>query len=204
VAFVDDEDPVEQLAAQGSDHSFADGVCSRCSRWTGQDADALGGEDRVECPGEPGIPVAEQELHGGDTVAKVHHQVASGLSGPGLGGMGADPDQMGPAGTVLDGDQGVDPGEKHGVHVQEVHGQHRLSLGGEELAPGRTRPARRGTDTGVMQNLSHRGGGDAMTEPNQLALYPPVSQVRLSAAIRMTMLVIAAAVGGRPGRRRAV
>jgi hypothetical protein len=43
------------------------------------------------------IPVAEQELHGGDTVAKVHHQVASGLSGPSPGGMGADPDQMGPA-----------------------------------------------------------------------------------------------------------
>jgi hypothetical protein len=116
-----------------------------------------------------------RKLHGGDTVAKVHHQVASGLSGPSPGGMGADPDQMGPAGTVLDGDQGVDPGEKQGVHVQEVHGQHRLSLGGEELAPGRTRPARRGTDTGVMQNLPHRGGGDAMTEPNQLALYPPVS-----------------------------
>jgi hypothetical protein len=49
---------------------------------------------------------------------------------------------------VLDGDQGVAPGEKQGVHVQEVHGQHRLSLGGEELAPGRTRPARRGTEKG--------------------------------------------------------
>jgi hypothetical protein len=103
------------------DHSLADRVCARRLWWTGQDADALRSEDRVECSSEPGVSVAEQELHGGDTVAKVHHQVASGLSGPSSGGMGADPDQMGPAGTVLDGDQGVDPGEKQGVHVQEVH-----------------------------------------------------------------------------------
>ena len=60
MAFVDDEDPVEQLAAQGADHSFADRVCARRLWWIGQDADALRGEDRVECSSEPGIPVAEQ------------------------------------------------------------------------------------------------------------------------------------------------
>ena len=112
MAFVHDQDPVEQLAAQCSDHSFADRVCARCLWWIGQDADALRGEDRVECSSEPGVWVAEQELHGADTVTKVHHQVARSLSGPCPGGMGADPDQMGPAGTVLGGDQGVDPGEK--------------------------------------------------------------------------------------------
>jgi hypothetical protein len=133
------------------DHSFADRVCARRSRWTDQDADALRSEDRVECPSEPRIPVAEQELHGGDTVAKVHHQVASGLSGPSPGGMGADPDQMSPAGTVLDGDQGVDPGEKQGVHVQEVH-----ALAWAVRNWRQDGPDRRGTDTGVMQNLPHR------------------------------------------------
>jgi hypothetical protein len=138
VAFVDDENPVEQLAAQGSDHSFADRVGSRCSRWTSQDVDALCGEDRVECPREPGVPVAEQELHGGEAVTEIHHQIAGGLSGPCPGGMRAHPDQMGPAGTALDRDQRVDPPEKHGVHVQEIHGQHRLSLGSEELALGRS------------------------------------------------------------------
>jgi hypothetical protein len=35
VAFVDDEDPVEQLAAQGPDHAFADCIRLRRLRWTG-------------------------------------------------------------------------------------------------------------------------------------------------------------------------
>jgi hypothetical protein len=59
--------------------------------------------------------------------------------------------------------------------VHEVHSQEGLGLGGEELALDRTRPARRGIDTGVMQNLPHGGGGDAMAEPDQFALHPPVS-----------------------------
>jgi hypothetical protein len=51
-------------------------------------------EDRVECPGESGIPVPEQELDGDDTVAEVHQQVASGLGGPLYGGVRAHPEQM--------------------------------------------------------------------------------------------------------------
>jgi hypothetical protein len=59
-------------------------------------------------------------------------------------------------------------------------------------------------EVGVMQDLPHSGGGDAMAEPDQFALHPPVSQDGFSMAIRMTSFLIAAAVGGRPGRRRAV
>jgi hypothetical protein len=33
---------------------------------------------------------------------------------------------------MLDRDQGVDPGEEHGIHVHEVHGEDGLGLGGEE------------------------------------------------------------------------
>jgi hypothetical protein len=85
------------------------------------------------------------------------------------------PGQMCPATTVLDRDQRGDPPEKHGVHRHEIHGQDGLRLRGEELAPGRTRPARCGVDTSVMQDLPHGAGGDAMAEPDQLALHPPMS-----------------------------
>jgi hypothetical protein len=78
---------------------------------------ALCGEDRVECSSEPTVPVAEQELHGGEAVTEIHHQIASGLRGPCPGGLRAHPDQMGPSGTVLDRDQRIDPPEKYGVHV---------------------------------------------------------------------------------------
>ena len=60
-------------------------------------------------------------------------------------------------------------------HGHEVHGQDGLGLAGEELAPGRTRPARCGIDADVMQDLPHGRGGDAMAEPDQFALHPPVS-----------------------------
>jgi hypothetical protein len=61
------------------DPSFADRVRSRRSGWTGEDAGALRSEDRVERLGEPGVLIAEQELHGGDMVTEVYQQVASGL-----------------------------------------------------------------------------------------------------------------------------
>lgn len=77
--------------------------------------------------------------------------------------------------TVLDCDQCVDAPEEHGVHVQEVHRQDGLGLSGEELAPGRTRSSRRGVDVGIVQDLPHGGGRDAMAESDQFALHPPVS-----------------------------
>jgi transcription factor WhiB len=48
-------------------------------------------------------------------------------------------------------------------------------LGGEELAQGRTRAARGGIDTGVMQDLPPGAGGDARAKSDQFARYPPVS-----------------------------
>jgi hypothetical protein len=94
VALVDDDDSVEQLAAQGLDHSFADRVCSRRSRWSSQDSDAVRGEDRVECPGEPGVSVPEQERQGCHTIGEVHQKVASSLGGPRPGRMCRHPSQM--------------------------------------------------------------------------------------------------------------
>ena len=75
-------------------------------------------------------------------------------------------EQMDPAGTVLDCDQRIESPQQHGVHVHEVHGQDGLGLTGEELTPGWTRPAWCRIEAGVMQDLPHRGGGDAMTEPD--------------------------------------
>ena len=66
----------------------------------------------------------------------------------------------------FDHDERVDPSEEHGVHVHDVHGEDGLGLRGEELAPGRTRPGRCGIDAGVMRDLPHGRGGDAMVEPD--------------------------------------
>jgi hypothetical protein len=132
---------------------------SGCPGWAGEDPDAIGGEDRIECPGEARVSVSKQKRHGGGAVGE---QVAGGLGGPRAGRVRGHAEQMGPAGAVLDRDQRIEPSEKYGVHVHKVHGQDGLGLRGEELAPGRARPTRCGIDTGVVQDLPYGGGGDAM------------------------------------------
>src|SRR5438270_415165 len=133
-----------------------------CIGWTEENPDAVCGEDRIKGCGESGVPVSEQQLDRGDAVGEIHQEAAGGLGGPRTGWMCAHPNQMCPAGAMLDCDQRVDPSEQHGVYVQEVYGQNSLGLSGEELSPGWTRPARRGIEARVMENLPHGGRRDAV------------------------------------------
>jgi hypothetical protein len=105
---------------------------------------------------------------------------------------------------VLDDDQGVDASQQHGVYVDEVDGEDAAGLGGQELLPGRARAAGCGADPGVMHDLPDRGGSDRVAEPAEFVLHPSVPYVGLSVAIWITSLRVAAAVDGRPGRRRLV
>jgi hypothetical protein len=163
VAFVDDQDPVEQLTAQGCDHAFADRVRPGRSGWTGEDPDALCGEDRVECLGEPAVSVSEQERYACGAVGDVPQQIPGGLGGPCTGRVRGHSCQRCPATTVLDRDQGVDSSQHHGVYVHEIHGQDGLSLGGEELA--------RSESTGEVRGRYQRHG--RICHPGQAAMRWP-------------------------------
>jgi hypothetical protein len=113
-----------------------------------------------------------------------------------------DPGQVSAAGAVLDDDQGVDAPQQHGVRMDEIGREDAAGLRGQELLPGRARTAGRRIDPGVMQDLSHRGRRDPVAELDEFALHAPRPHIGLSAAMRSTSLRIAAAVDGRPGRRR--
>jgi hypothetical protein len=52
MVLIDDQQPVEELPAQGTYDPFADGVRSRRLRWAGENPDAFGGEHGVEAGGE--------------------------------------------------------------------------------------------------------------------------------------------------------
>jgi hypothetical protein len=54
--------PVQQLTTDYADPPLGDRVRSWCPHPRPQDPDALGGEDRIERVGEPGVPIAQQEL----------------------------------------------------------------------------------------------------------------------------------------------
>jgi hypothetical protein len=71
---------------------------------------------------------------------------------------------------VLDHHEHVEAAQEDGVDVGEVDREDRLGLRGQELAPGRSGPARSGIDSGGLQDLPYRRRGDRMAEPDELAV----------------------------------
>jgi hypothetical protein len=61
VALVDDEDPVEEFAADAADEPFGDGVGPRCPDWSLDHLDPAVGEDGIEHGRELGVAVADEE-----------------------------------------------------------------------------------------------------------------------------------------------
>lgn len=58
-----DQEVVEALTAHSSHEPLREGVCPRRADRRSDDPDALGADDRVERPTEPGVPVAQEEPH---------------------------------------------------------------------------------------------------------------------------------------------
>jgi hypothetical protein len=114
---VDDQDAVEELAADGAPEPFGDRVGPRRPHRRLDDPDIDRGEHRVERGGELGVPIADEEPEAAAGVVEVHEQVAGVLGEPGAGGVGGDPEDV------------ISCERAGGVHV--VVGQHpdRLELG---------------------------------------------------------------------------
>jgi hypothetical protein len=92
--------------------------------------------------------------------------------------------------------------QEHGARVDEVGREDAAGLRDRELLPGRARAAGYGAGPGSMQELPHRGGRNRVAEFHELLCTRRRPQVGMSVAMRITSLLIAAAVDGRPGRRR--
>jgi hypothetical protein len=105
---------------------------------------------------------------------------------------------------VLDDDKGGNAPQEHGVHREEIGPRGCRGPGGRNCFQVGRCGGGYWVDPGVMQELPHRGGSNRAAELDELALHPPVPHMGLSVAMRMTSFRIAAAVGGRPGRRRLV
>jgi hypothetical protein len=56
------------------------------------------------------------------------------------------------AAVVFDHEQDVEAAQEDGVDVGEVDGEDGVGLCGQELSPGRTGPAGRGIESGVLQD----------------------------------------------------
>jgi hypothetical protein len=58
---IEDQNPVEQFAANAADETLGDGVGPRCTYGCSDDLDVDGSEDRVEAGGGLGVAVTDEE-----------------------------------------------------------------------------------------------------------------------------------------------
>jgi hypothetical protein len=79
VSLVDDQETVEEFAAEGADEAFGDGVGPRSSHRRLDDLDVGRGEHGVEGRGERGVAVADQEPEATAGLIEIHAEVAGQL-----------------------------------------------------------------------------------------------------------------------------
>lgn len=137
VAFVHDQDVVEEFASECADDAFAVGVHPGRLRCALDHAQVVGLEDGIERLAVLAVAVPEKEAQGLRPVSEVGGEVPGLLCGPCLGRVGGDAGGVQASGVVFEEGQCVQACAEHGVEVEEVGRDDALGLGGEELSPGR-------------------------------------------------------------------
>ena len=178
---VPDDGAIEELVTECADPPVRVCVCLSGS-WRGPcRGDPRACEDVVEGSGELSGAVAEQEPEP-VTVTEVHHdQVAGGLVGPRLGGVGGDPGKVHPPGLRLDHEQDAESAEQGGVDAGEVGGDDAGCLGADELEPGWSGPMTGGVDSTGAEDLPHGRRCQLVAEPDEFAVDAPIAPVRVLA-----------------------
>jgi hypothetical protein len=197
-----DQHPVQALAPGAGYPPLRDRVRPWRPDRGPDDPHADRSEHRVERSGELGVPVTDQELEAVSAALEVHQEVAGLLGHPLTRGVGGDPDQVHAPGAVLDEKQDVQAPQEHGIDVEEIRGEDRLGLPGQEHAPDLSGPPGCGIDARVLENLPRRRRRELTSQAGEFAVDAPVTPARLSCAISSTSARTACAVRGRPGVRR--
>jgi hypothetical protein len=193
VPFTEDQGAVGEFGSGCQYESFGEAVRSRAARRDLDGVDARAGQDGVERCGELTGAVAEEEPERGGALAEVHQEVAGLLGRPRAVRMGGHAEDVHVAAADFQGEEDVDPLERHGaVHVEEVHGQHGGGLGPQELSPCRVGgPGRCRRYPPQLEDPADGGCSDAV---------PELEQVSFSRAIRSIIAAIVWSTVGRPER----
>jgi hypothetical protein len=129
VALVDDEDLVEEFAADAADEPLGGRVRAGRSNRCFDHLNPCGSEDGVEHGGELGVVVWDEVPEVLAGVVEVRGEIARLLGEPGAGGVGGDAEDVDLVGGVFDDEERVEPGQCDGVEVEQVAGQDRVGLG---------------------------------------------------------------------------
>ena len=111
VAAVDDQDPVQALAAEGADPTLGVGVRVWGSDGRADDLHVLAAKDLIESVTEFAVAVVEQEPEGLLPVGEEHQQVSRLLCDPAPIRVGCARDELDPATLERDEEEDVDAGQ---------------------------------------------------------------------------------------------
>ena len=123
------EDPIEALGSRCPHKAFRDRVRPRRADGGLDDLGAFRLEDVVETGRELRVPVADKELHWTTCLGQVADQVPGDLGDKAVVWVFGDPEEVSPSGSVLDGEQDIEPLENHRVNGEEVCRQDPFRLG---------------------------------------------------------------------------
>jgi hypothetical protein len=93
--------------------------------------------------------------------------------------MSGDPGKVYAAAAVLDHDQDVEAAQEDGVDVGEVDREDRVSLCGQELAPGWAGASRSRIKAGLLEDRPDGGRRDRVAESDKFALDASVAPGRV-------------------------
>src|SRR6266513_895743 len=175
VAAVDDQDPVEALAAEGADPTLGVRIRIRSSDGRPDDPHALAAEDLVEGAAELTVASVKQKAEGPFLVGQVHQEVARLLCDPAPIRIARARHELDPTTLERDEEEDVDPREPDRLDRQEVAGEHRRRLLAQEQPPTQPVSFWRGWQPMPDQDQTDRTRGDTDSEAVQLAHNPPVA-----------------------------
>lgn len=166
VSLSQDEDMVQNLAANAADDPFAVRVhpgSSRCSRNHAKFLCLKYGAARVAVFA---VAVTQQKAQRFHARSELAGQVPRLLYRPAPCRMRGDAGDVQAPGAVFEERQCVQTCAEHGVDVEEVRRDDAFGLRGQKLPPGRAASPRCRLDARAAQDLPDRRGAQAMTEPN--------------------------------------
>ncbi len=151
-----DQEPIETVAADRADPAFGEGVRVRRPKRRADDLDALALEDVVEGEAELAVAVVDQEPGRPRPLRERLGKLPSLLGCPTPIRVGAATGEVDAAGSEFDEEEHVQAAEPERLDGEEVAGDHRGSLGAEELAPVELGASAGRRDAGLTEDLGDR------------------------------------------------
>ena len=138
---IQDKQPVETFVSDGSHETLGDGIRLRCPKRRPHDLDPFCSKHLVETRRELLIAVPDQEPERLRPTGECPRQLSRLLRDPRCGRRRRATGQVDAAAAQLDEEEHVQPLQPHGLHGEEIHREHTLTVQSDELPP-RHAPAR--------------------------------------------------------------